>query len=138
MDNQIKILRLKDGEDIISSCEYVGKDIVELHNPMSLFYKQIEGRSVVFMSPWLPVELIKLNAARIFAHEVLTLIDPKESLVQYYNKTVIQTNTALAESEDQIDEALEANAEFDDTEEDEYLDHIQESLLSNTNTKIIH
>ena len=138
MDNQIKILRLKDGEDIISSCAYVGTDVVELHNPMSLFYKQLDGRSVVFMSPWLPIELIKLNAARIFAHEVLTLIDPKESLVQYYNKTVIKTNIALAESEEQIDDALESDAEFDNTEEDEYLEEIQESLLANTNTKIIH
>ena len=138
MDNQIKILRLKDGEDIISSCEYVGKDIVELHNPMSLFYKQIEGRSVVFMSPWLPVELIKFNAARIFAQEVLTLIEPKDSLIQYYNNTVIRTNDALAESQEQIDEALEMNSEFDDTDEDQYLDEIQASLQLKSNTKIIH
>lgn len=138
MDNQIKILRLKDGEDIISSCEYVGSDIVELHNPMSLFYKQHEGRSMVLMSPWLPVELIKLNAVRIFAREVLTLIEPRDSLIDYYNKIVIQTNNALEENSSQIDDELENNSEFDDTEEEKYLDEIQESLTFKANNKIIH
>jgi hypothetical protein len=139
MDNQIKILRLKDGEDIISSCSYVNSEnVVELHNPMTLFYKQLDGKSVVFMTPWLPVELIKINAARIFAHEVLTLIEPKDSLIQYYNKTVIQTNDALAESASEIDEALEANM-FDEFGDDDDESQPEEQLQTfNTNTRIIH
>lgn len=137
MDNKIKILRLKDGEDIISSCSYFEGSIVELNNPMTLFYKQLDGRSVVFMTPWLPVELVKINAARIFSNEVLTIFEPRDSLVDYYNKTVTQTNNALAENLDQIDEILsDSMDELDSDDDDEFEE--QPATQFNTNTKIIH
>jgi ribulose-bisphosphate carboxylase large chain len=93
MVKQTKIIRLKDGEDIMSSFIEMPNHMLILENPMSLFFKRLSvSKSMVMMSPWLPIELIQENVVEIYKHEVLTFVEPKESLIEYYNNAVKEAN----------------------------------------------
>ena len=86
----IRIVRLQSGEDIIADCiPNLDEETVELKRPMHIIFKRIQtGRSIMMMMPWLPVELIKENTAHIYGADILTYIEPKDDLIEYYNNAV--------------------------------------------------
>jgi hypothetical protein len=82
MDN-VRIIRLKDGEDIITSYHLNSNGIIEMYDPMTLFYKRLSaGKSMLLMSPWLPMELVQTNSACISMNEVLTIVEPRTALIE--------------------------------------------------------
>ena len=130
MHNEIKILRLQDGEDIIASyhIDEISKMVV-MNNPMSLFFKRISsGKSMVMMAPWLPLELIGENTARVYETSVLTVIEPKKSLVDYYLSAVEESNELIEMNADAIDEALLNEADDESDEEDTEFEQVQDSI----------
>jgi len=117
MDN-VRIIRLKDGEDIIASYHMNSNGIIEMYDPMTLFYKRMSaGKSMLLMSPWLPIELIQTNSACISMNEVLTIVEPRSALIEYYNNAVAEANEVVANFNDQIDNSL-----LDEFDSDEKLD----------------
>ena len=78
MDN-IKIIRLQTGEDVIADYQQIeGDESVLLSNPMTLMFKRMPtGRAVMLMSPWLPLELVEKNEAWLYEADILTVIQPK-------------------------------------------------------------
>jgi hypothetical protein len=117
MDN-VRIIRLKDGEDIIASYHLNSNGIIEMYDPMTLFYKRMSaGKSMLLMSPWLPIELIQTNSACISMNEVLTIVEPRSALIEYYNNAVAEANEVVANFNDQIDNSL-----LDEFDSDEKLD----------------
>jgi hypothetical protein len=145
MVKQTKIIRLKDGEDIMASFIEMSNHMLILENPMSLFFKRLSvSKSMVMMSPWLPIELIQQNVVEIYKHEVLTFIEPKESLIEYYNNAVEEANEVMKQSERIIDEALLEEAteeELDEVTLDDMDEEIKEMLQSKepgTKRKLIH
>ena len=89
-ESTIKIVRLQSGEDIIANCMAIeDNDTVILNRPMHIVFKRISsGRSMMMMMPWLPIELIKENSATIYEADILTVIDPKDDLIEYYSNAV--------------------------------------------------
>ena len=89
-ESQIKIVRLQSGEDIIADCTAIeDSDTVLLNRPMNIVFKRVStGKSVMMMMPWLPIELIKENSAIIYETDILTVIDPKDDLIEYYSNAV--------------------------------------------------
>ena len=150
MHNQnIKILRLNDGEDIITDYHVEQGNIVVMNNPMTLFFKRLSvGKSMVLMQPWLPIELVDTNSAQILANQILTIIEPKSALIEYYKNAVEESNDIVSKYSNQIDESLlnDAYASSDDsneieveeeyTEDDAFLDKMQS--VSNIKNKTIH
>jgi hypothetical protein len=137
MDN-VRIIRLKDGEDIITSYHLNSNGIIEMYDPMTLFYKRLSaGKSMLLMSPWLPMELVQTNSACISMNEVLTIVEPRTALIEYYNNAVVEANEMISNFTDQIDESL-----FNDFDSDEELDleDDSEELLQepSTNKQTIH
>ena len=68
------------------------------------------------MMPWLPIELIKNNSALIYTSDILTVIEPKEELIDYYGNVVCETEKRMSEK-------TSLNEECDDEEdmdEEEY------------------
>ena len=61
MNNQnIKIIRLQTGEDIVANIIEEDQDSVTVDAPMKLIFRRLpNGQSVMMMMHWLPVELIK-------------------------------------------------------------------------------
>jgi hypothetical protein len=89
------------------------------------------------MSPWLPMELVQTNSACISMNEVLTIVEPRTALIEYYNNAVVEANEMISNFTDQIDESL-----LDDFDSDEELDleDDSEELLQEpiTNKQTIH
>lgn len=145
MVKQTKILRLKDGEDIMASFIETPNHMLILENPMTVFFKRLSvSKSMVMMSPWLPIELVNENIVEIYSHDVLTSFEPKKSLIEYYNKAVEEANEVMQQSERIIDEAL-LNEATDEELDDELLDDLDEEIkaaleqsVPGTKRKLIH
>jgi len=105
MDN-VKIVRLQSGEDIIADYTLDDSDSsVILSNPMSLLFKRLSsGKSVMMMSPWIPLEVVENTTARIFALDVLTVFEPKPHIIEYYNTTVVEVEEDMYASGDGLEE----------------------------------
>lgn len=117
----IKIVRLQTGEDVISSIvEDDDNDMVLLNNPMRMIVKRIQtGQSIFMMMPWLPIEVIKEDSAIIYNSDIITMIEPKDSLVEYYQNMVNESimSSINGESEEIIFES-EEEEDFELTEEE--------------------
>ena len=126
--HNVKIIRMQTGEDIMASM--IGEEQEEtvlLEDPMRLIFRRMPtGQTVMMMMPWLPVELIKDNNALIYNSDIVTIIDPKESMIEYYENLVIKTLLEMEKSEDMIAGLLKEQAgENEDEEEYSMEDLIQ-------------
>ena len=121
--HNVKIIRMQTGEDIMASM--VGEEEEEtvlLEDPMRLIFRRMPtGQTVMMMMPWLPVELIKDNNALIYNSDIVTIVEPKESMIEYYENLVIKTMLEMEKSEEMIAGLLRDQAGEEDTEgEEEY------------------
>jgi ABC-type uncharacterized transport system YnjBCD substrate-binding protein len=112
---------MQTGEDIMASM--IGEDEEEtvlLADPMRLIYRRMPtGQTVLMMMPWLPVELIKDNSALIYNTDIVTIIEPKESMIEYYDNLVNKTLIEMEKSEGMIEQLLKDQQEETEEEEDE-------------------
>jgi hypothetical protein len=87
---QVKLIRLKTGEDVISYIEDYepGKKI--LRSPMAVLVKldMKTGKQTVLMDHWLPITVIKENEAVIDDGEILTSVDPSSEFSEYYENAI--------------------------------------------------
>jgi hypothetical protein len=123
----VKIVRLQSGEDIIAG--YLVDDeseMVMLDNPMHLIFKRTPRGTVMMMMPWLPIELIKDNMATIYTTDILTVVEPKEMLIEYYGNLInheqlkaIRDSTLQENLQDRIDDMNDDDDELDVDEYDE-------------------
>jgi hypothetical protein len=126
--NDIKILRLQSGEDIIAS-HYVDKEtnLIYVDKPMHVIFKRLPtGKTIMMMLPWLPVELITENNAIIDYDDVLTVLEPREELISYYNKASLNAQSLVGDEdigksliedqEEMFDEYLDGEEDFDEEE----------------------
>jgi hypothetical protein len=135
MNNQptIKIVRLQTGEDIISSIvEDNDTDMILLTNPMRMIVKRMPSekgsQSVFMMMPWLPIEVIKEDSAIIYNSDVITMFDPKDSLIEYYQNMVNESILTMLYSDDES--AFEEEDEVEITEEElEEIERYKEGKL---------
>jgi hypothetical protein len=127
--HRVKIIRLQNGEDLISDCIMDdGEEWIQLNDPMSLIVKRSIKGTVMMMVPWLPLEVVSDNIATISFHDVLTFAEPKEDLVEYYINMVEQAKISVAKNDDVLkvlkDELLE------------YRDEVLEDILPEEQEKI--
>ena len=119
-NNNIKIVRLQSGEDVI--CNYYADEEngqVLLGDPMHLIFKRMPtGKTVMVMMPWLPMEIIKDNSALIYDSDILTIVDPKDELIHYYNQNVFYSLEA-AEGNSIAEQLLEDDEEDDEFDEED-------------------
>ena len=125
MDN-VKIIRMQTGEDIMASMieEQEQNETVVLNNPMRLVFRRLPtGQTVLMMMPWLPVELIKEDSAIIYTTDIITVIEPKESMKEYYENLVDKTIEEMMNSEEILEQRL-ANMEKEEKEEQQIAEEI--------------
>ena len=118
-NNNIKIVRLQSGEDVMADYHADEENgTVLLDNPMHIIFKRISsGQTVMMMMPWLPIELIKENNAVIYDSDILTIIEPKDDLINYYGQIVMSAQ-----------EKMESSTNFFGDDEDEDEEEIQEEF----------
>jgi hypothetical protein len=122
-NTNIKIVRLQSGEDIMADMiEDEENDTVLLDNPMHIIFKRIPtGQTVMMMMPWLPIELIKENNAILYTSDILTVIEPKDDLVEYYGNVVVEAQQRMEEQRrfTSLDEEMQDEEEEDDYDEED-------------------
>jgi hypothetical protein len=135
-NNNIKIVRLQSGEDIMADIiEDEENDTIFLDNPMHIIFKRMPtGQTVMMMMPWLPIEIIKENNAIVYATDILTMIDPKEDLINYYGNVVVEAQHRMVEernfNELTYDDEEEQDDEYDELAEDELFEILREKKNS--------
>jgi len=121
-NNNIKIIRLQSGEDIMADVmENDENELIVLDNPMHIIFKRMPtGQTVMMMMPWLPIEIIKENNATIYGTDILTVIEPKEDLIEYYGRAVIEAQEIMEKKRIRginDDNFIDEEGEDDDEEE---------------------
>lgn len=113
---------MQTGEDIIS---YVFQDeendTVLLNNPMKVVLRRMPtGQTIFMMLPWLPIEIMKEDSAIIYGSDIITMVEPKDSLIEYYNNAINETILTMIKSEEQLMSQLEEDSieEYEITEEE--------------------
>lgn len=130
----IKIVRLQSGEDIIANItEIDGTAEVIMDDPMTILFKRLNtGRTMMVMTPWLPVELIEDNRATIFAGDIITILEPRESLKKYYEDLVIDYNDEIEEYNNKFDlSIMEGHDDEEDIDEEDIDLEDEEHLVPN-------
>ena len=134
----VKIVRLQSGEDIIASIiEDDESEMVMLNNPMHLIFKRTSQGTVMMMLPWLPIELIKDNMATIYSSDILTMIDPKDALVEYYGNMINTEQLKNMRDDTLVNNLKEA---MNDNEDDEFSieEENEETLTKEETMEMIH
>jgi NDP-sugar pyrophosphorylase family protein len=127
--HNVKIIRMQTGEDIMASM--IGEEEAEtvlLEDPMRLIFRRMPtGQTMLMMLPWLPVELIKDNSALIYNSDIITIIDPKESMIQYYDNLVMKTLLEMEKSEEMIEQLLR-DQEEESEEAENYIEELTQYI----------
>jgi hypothetical protein len=129
MDN-IKIVRLQNGEDIIANYqEDDGEGTVLLTNPMSLMFKRLPtGKAVMMMCPWLPLELIDNVSAKLFVQDILSVFQPREKIIGHYNNTVIEVEKDMLMNDTEMENYDEEGYDEEEQEDQEELQDLRKYL----------
>jgi len=127
MENNIRIVRLTTGEDIICSIEGdATSSKLKMLEPMSVGIHESRNQMGLVMRHWLPVQLIKKNEVTIVAKDIMTVFEPNEDLKEYYLNTV-----------EKISNLLKARDIADELTEDE-ANHIMEAISELQEGRILH
>jgi hypothetical protein len=142
MDN-IKIIRLQSGEDVIADyTQMEGDSSVLLTNPMTLMFKRMPtGRAVMLMSPWLPLELVEKNEAWLFEADILSVFQPKSQIIDYYTTSVKEVQEDMLQEEMHGESLTDISDEYDDEmSEEEELQAMEEleELRKDVKKKLLH
>lgn len=136
-----KIIRLQSGEDIIAVVEQEPDHII-VKNPLAVIFKRLpNGKAVMMMVPWIPLEIVEYNIASIHNEDVLTVFEPKQALITYYANTVEQLAERAELESSEVEHSLLSDPEDDiDTEDydEEMSEEEFESFSRVINKRIYH
>lgn len=109
--NKLKIVRLKNGEDIMGFVTYTQHDgVYDISHPMILDIDFSSRQSQLMMSYWLPVQLIEENVALIKEDSILCFMDPNDDLCEYY-RTTTQRLKDILDAKDIVDQMSDEEVE---------------------------
>ena len=123
----IRIVRLKNGEDIVGNIipNEIGTYTVEEPMSVNIDYRGKEAGLV--MHHWLPVQIVKNNATEINNDDILCMFEPADDFCEYYMNTVekikdlIKAKRIVDElSDDEVNIMME---EFEDLDNNGYTLH---------------
>jgi hypothetical protein len=137
--HNVKLIRMQSGEDIMASMfEDDNSDQILLNDPMRIVFRRMPtGQTVMMMMPWLPVELIKQNSAMIYYSDIVTVVEPKEAMIKYYDKLVERTTEEMADSDKMIDDLLEEQEVNEEQSiENQIMDEVLQSIHEAKNKKL--
>jgi hypothetical protein len=135
--HNVKLIRMQSGEDIMASMfEEENSDQIQINDPMRIVFRRLPtGQTVMMMMPWLPVELIKENSAMIYYSDIVTVVEPKESMIRYYDKLVERTIEEMADSDKMIDNLLEEQEQEEDVQH-QIIEEVIQSIQEAKNKKL--
>jgi hypothetical protein len=129
---------MQSGEDIMASMlEDENSDQIQVNDPMRIVFRRLPtGQTVMMMMPWLPVELIKENSAMIYYSDIITVVEPKESMIRYYDKLVERTVSEMADSDKMIEGLLEEQDQEEEDLQHQMIEEVIQSIHEAKNKKL--
>lgn len=129
---------MQTGEDIMASMsDDNDEETVLLNNPMRIVFRRMPtGQTVFMMMPWLPVELIKDDSALIYLNDIITMVEPKDSMIEYYGNLVNRTILENLNSDEMIDQLLKEQEE--DVEQVEEITEELTKQIQEFKNKMLH
>jgi hypothetical protein len=115
--DEVKIVRFKDGLDVICYFDSQNNEVVEVKEPMMF---EIRNMNLV-MQQWLPIAMIKENRASVKWEDILCVMEPSDDFKEYFHTTVEKVNDSIQkkknssteEEKDYMMEVLSAMDEMD-------------------------
>ena len=107
----VKILRLKDGLDIICDCIFEKDNKVVIDNPM---WFELRGMNLV-LQYWLPMAVMKGESVEMRMDNILCTMDPTDDFEEYYSMSVIRLKDS-ERKEREVDLNDEILAAFEEKE----------------------
>ena len=108
--NNIRLIRLQNGDDIIASFE-LDNDIVRISEPMLVEMHHRGTHMGLILQHWLPIQLIKKNETILQSKDIVCVVEPNDELSQYYINTVEQIKNLFAARDELEDDELEDEME---------------------------
>jgi hypothetical protein len=90
MENNIQIVRLKDGRDVICNV-FINDGMISMEEPM-LF--EVRNANLLIQH-WLPIAVTKQNKITIQLDNVLCMIEPNNTFREYYEGLVSKINDVV-------------------------------------------
>ena len=117
MENEVKIVRFKDGMDVICFFDNLNAEVVDIIEPMMF---EVRNMNLV-MQQWLPIAMIKENRASVKWEDILCVMEPSDDFKEYFHTTVEKVNDSIQkkknssteEEKDYMMEVLSAMDEMD-------------------------
>jgi len=103
---EVKIIRLKNNDDIICLCE-TKEGYIDVEHPY-LIKIEIEVKKstqILVLKHWLPINLVEENKACLFLENVMLTLSPKIDIEEYYLNMLLIKEDSL--SKDDIKVLLE-------------------------------
>jgi hypothetical protein len=140
MNDEIKtkFIRLVTGEDLIANC-FINDETrcVDIESPMKVVITRStnSGKTILMMMPWLPLEIVSDEYATLKFEDILTIVQPKDSFLEYYKNTIEEYGQMNDDDEDDLfNDMTEEDIHMD--EEDE-ITQVMESLAA-SKKKLLH
>jgi len=137
MTDNIKIIRMQSGEDIVASYTHdIETNQATLKGPMRLVFRRLEtGKTMMLMMPWLPVEVMMENVATVSQKDILTIVQPKAEFIEYYDNTI--TEIELYSESANMEDLLE-DEEYEEPGDDYYTDDEIDQIMEVKKKEPIH
>jgi hypothetical protein len=97
--SNVKIVRLQNGEDIISNVEELRKDEYLLSDPMYFEVSPHGETSHIMLGFFLPVQLVQHNEVVLHQKDILFFLTPSGEFAEYYENSVDKLKRLETESE---------------------------------------
>ena len=120
MENEVKIVRFKDGMDVICFFDNLNAEVVDIIEPMMF---EVRNTNLV-MQQWLPIAMIKENRASVKWEDILCIMEPSDDFKEYFHTTVEKVNESIQKKK---------NASTD--EEKEYMMDVMNAMDEMDNLK---
>ena len=91
MENEVKIVRFKDGMDVICFFDNLNTEVVDIIEPMMF---EVRNTNLV-MQQWLPIAMIKENRASVKWEDILCVMESSDDFKEYFHTTVEKVNESI-------------------------------------------
>jgi len=100
--NNVKIIRLISGEDIISVIEEIDEGLYLLSSPMIFDIGHRNQSTHISMGHFLPVQVMQQNEMVLHFKDILFMVNPTEEFMEYYGNSVDKLKASNASNGDDV------------------------------------
>lgn len=115
---EIKIIRLKNGDDIIGIVNTLDNHRINIQYPMIIDVIDSPTKQAYIMTSWISHQIFKVNEVNLWDNDILFIADPTELFIDHYNQTVKKLEKYIVASEvmehlEEEEQIIEAMVEKD-------------------------